>query len=241
MILNSTKSRTHQASEETIKMNRLNGGCDETSQAKKWDDRKVHMASVVHDEICPTLTFLLHDMYWIEKNADCRTVKTRANQCIDQLTNAMNRCRSVLLDLRPNDEGPSLSESLKSMIANFQQISDLAVSSKINPDINLLGREQQSAVYRSVQEALSNALKHSHAQHINVTAEINLPDVKICIEDDGVGLGCVELSPAFCIGIKVQKQRARDLDGHFSIENHPNGKGTKTQLIFPLNSNLMNS
>jgi signal transduction histidine kinase len=196
------------------------------------------MASVVHDEICPVLTVLLHDMYWIGKISDCSNVKTRTNQCIDQLTHAMNRCKTVLLDLQPHDVGPSLTESLNWMIANFRLISGAAVKSEIDPEINHLAIEQQSVVYRSVQEGLSNVSKHSHAQHVQVIAKIIPGQVQVRIVDDGIGMGCVELSPAFCSGLKMQKQRAKDLGGHFCIQNNPTGMGTKMELTFPLDSQL---
>jgi signal transduction histidine kinase len=215
--------------------------CDATRQAVDWEKQRGNMASVVHDEICPMLTFLMHDMFWIEKNSECRTIKTRASHCIDQLSVAMNRCKAVLLGMQHTAVDPSLSESLQCMIDNFHQIAGVVVSSEIDPDIDRLGNEQQSVVYRSVQEALSNAFKHAHAEHVHVSAKIILRQVHIRVVDDGIGLGYVELSPAFCIGLKMQKQRAIDMAGHFSIENNLNGKGTKMHLSFPLVSDLIYS
>ena len=201
--------------------------------------QKFNIASLVHDEICPILTFLVHDIYWIEKNSKCSTVKTRANQCIDQLTNAMNRCRTVLLDLCPNDEGPDLTESLDFLFNKIKLISNIVVSSEIDPHINQLGDEHQSVVYRTVQEAMSNVSKHSHAQHVHVTAKVMHRQVQVRVVDDGIGLGWGDLNPSFCIGLKMQKQRAEDLAGNFSIQKNPNGVGTIMHLSFPLESNLI--
>ncbi len=217
-----------------------NGIRDEKSiHQNDKEKQKFDIASVIHDEICPILTFLLHDMYWIEKISECNTVKMRANQCIDQLTNAMNRCRTVLLDLLPNEEGPALSESLDGMFKKINLVSGIAVSSEIDSRINQLGAEQQSVIYRTVQEALSNVSKHSHAKHVHVTAKIILGEVQVRVVDDGIGLGCGDLSPAFCIGVKMQNQRAEDLAGHFSIQNNSNGEGTKILLSFPIESHLI--
>jgi two-component system sensor histidine kinase UhpB len=239
VILNSNKSQRHQEAAQHNMKAIKNGKKDVEARHKTdMEKQKGNMASVVHDEICPMLTYLLHDMYWIEKISECKTVKTRASQCIDHLTHAMNRCRTVLLDLRPNEDGPNLTESLNCMIGNFKQISGIAVSSDIDPDINQLESSQQSVVYRSVQEALSNSLKHSHAKHVQVTAKIVNRQVQVRVTDDGIGLGCNEQSPAFCIGLKMQKQRAEELSGHFSIQNNPNGMGTEMHLNFPVVSKL---
>lgn len=239
MNLNSSKSQHyHEVAPNNMKS--IKSGKEHVGVRHETDLEKQrgNMASVVHDEICPMLTYLLHDMYWIEKISESSTVKTRASQCIDQLTQAMNRCRTVLLDLRPNEDGPSLTESLNCMIGNFKQISGMAVSAAFHPDINQLGSGQQSVVYRSMQEALSNSLKHSHAKQVQVTAKIVNRQMQVRVIDDGIGLGCNELSPAFCIGLKMQKQRAEELSGDFSIQNNPNGMGTEMLLTFPVVTKL---
>jgi nitrate/nitrite-specific signal transduction histidine kinase len=240
--MNSTKNRLYQEGQKNkmkaIKYGRKN---QVTSHQNDWEKNNVNITSLVHDEICPILTFMLHDMYWIEKNTECNTVKTRANHCIDQLTNAMNRCRTVLLDLQSNDEGPGLTESLDDMFKKINLISGIAVSSEIDAHINQLGSEQQSVVYRTLQEALSNVSKHSHAKHVHVTAKVMHRQVQLSVVDDGIGLGCSDLNPSFCIGLKMQNQRAKDLAGHFFIHNNSNGSGTKMQLTFPLESNFIYS
>ena len=69
----------------------------------------------------------------------------------------MSSCRNILLDLNPTDEGPSLADALACLVDNFKVRSELLVNSEIDADINQLGIEQQSVVYRSVQEALTNS------------------------------------------------------------------------------------
>jgi signal transduction histidine kinase len=198
------------------------------------EKQRADIASVVHDEICATLTVLLHDFYWIEKTSKANAIKSRANKCIDQLTNTMNSCRSVLMDLRPNEAGPSLTDSLACLIGNFKISSELHVSSEIGSDINQLTINQQSVVYRSVQEALTNITKHSQAKQVHVIAKIILRQMHVQVIDDGVGLVGGSLFPSFCFGLKLQKQRTEELGGHFSIQNNSNGMGTKLHLTFPL-------
>lgn len=240
MRINSTKYQLHQEANKNNSKAINNGRrYEKSSHENDYEKKKINISSILHDEICPILTFLLHDIYWIEKKSESSAVKTRANQCIDQLTNAMNRCRTVLLDMWPNDEASNLTESLDCIFKNIENISGIAVSSEIDPHINQLGDEQQSVIYRSVQEALSNVSKHSHAKHVHVTAKIMFHQVQVRVVDDGIGLGSDDPSPAFCIGLKMQKQRAKSLAGHFSIQNNSNGIGTKMYLSFPLESNVI--
>lgn len=210
-------------------------GYEQPSHQHDWEQQRDNIANIVHDEICPILNFLLHDIYWIEKNTENNAIKTRANHCIEQLTKAMSKCRNMLLDLQPNSEGPSLSECLECTINNFKTNSEFSVFSEIDPDINHLEVKQQIAIFRSIQEALSNVKKHSHAKHVSVKAKIMLRHIHIVVVDDGIGMEQAHAIPSFCLGMKFQKQQIQDLGGHFSVQKNSNGKGTKIHLTFPLN------
>jgi two-component system nitrate/nitrite sensor histidine kinase NarX len=209
-------------------------GYDQPSHQLDWGQQRDNIASVVHDEICPILNFLLHDIYWIEKNTENNAIKTRANHCIDELTKAMSKCRNVLLNLQSHGEGPSLYECLEYTIDNFKKNSEISVSSEIDPDINQLEVHQQLVIFRSIQEALSNVKKHSHAKHVSVKAKIMLGHVHVVVLDDGIGMEQAHATPSFCLGLKFQKQQSKELGGHFSVQKNSNGKGTKIHLTFPL-------
>jgi len=209
-------------------------GYEQPSHQNDWEQQRDNIAKVVHDEICPILNFLLHDIYWIEKNTENNAIKTRANQCIDQLTKAMSTSRNMLLDLQPHGEGPSLSECLDYTIDNFKKNSEISVFSEIDPDINQLAVNQQIVIFRSIQEALSNVKKHSHAKQVSVKAKIMLSDVHVFVVDDGIGMEQAHATPSFCLGLKFQKQQSRELGGLFSVQKNSYGKGTKFHLKFPL-------
>ena len=202
------------------------------------EKQRADISGVLHDEICSSLTALLHDMYWIEKNTKNNDVKNRSSKCIQQLTSTMSSCRSILLDLNPTDEGPSLADALDCLIDNFKLRSELLVISEIGADINQLGIEQQSVVYRCVQEALTNITKHSNARQVNVIAKIILRQMHVQVVDDGIGLPVGHVFPSFCLGLNLQKKRTEELGGHFSIQSNSNGKGTKLHLTFPLGAEL---
>jgi nitrate/nitrite-specific signal transduction histidine kinase len=209
-------------------------GYDQPNRLHDWEQQRDNIANVVHDDICPILYFLLHDIYWIEKNTENNAIKTRANHCIDELTKAMSKCRNVLLNLQPHGEGPSLSECLSYTIDNFKKNSEINVLSEIDPDINQLEVNQQIVIFRSIQEALSNVKKHSHAKHVSVEAKIMLSHVHVVVLDDGIGMEQAHATPSFCLGLKFQKQQSKELGGHFYVQKNSNGKGTKIHLTFPL-------
>ena len=114
----------------------------------------------------------------------------------------------------------------------------IGLSSEVGANINQLGIEQQSVVYRCVQEALTNITKHSNARQVNVIAKIILRQMHVQVVDDGIGLPEGHVFPSFCLGLNLQKKRTEELGGHFSIQSNSNGKGTKLHLTFPLGAEL---
>lgn len=202
------------------------------------EKQRSDISGVLHDEVCSSLTALLHDLYWIEKNTQSKDVKNRSSQCIQQLTTTMSSCRNILLDLNPTDEGPSLTDALACLIGNFKVRSELLVNSEIGADINQLGIAQQNVVYRAVQEALTNITKHSHASQVQVIAKIIRRQMHVQVLDDGIGMPKEHVLPTFCLGLNLQKKRIEELGGHFSIQSNSNDKGTKLHLTFPLETQL---
>jgi signal transduction histidine kinase len=78
----------------------------------------------------------------------------------------------------------------------------------------------EAALYRLVQEALANVVKHARATHATVTLRWN-PTVRVSVEDNGVGFGAP--APAFAYGLAGMRERVAALGGRLSLENRPGG------------------
>jgi signal transduction histidine kinase len=95
----------------------------------------------------------------------------------------------------------------------------------------------QIAVFRIVQEALSNALRHSGASLVSVRLNLGDDEVVCRIEDDGRGFDVVGAAAPHAgrerYGLVSMRERARLLDGTCSIESEPGG-GTRIELRIPV-------
>ena len=94
-----------------------------------------------------------------------------------------------------------------------------------------LSRERAEHLYRVVQEAVGNAIKHSGATHIRVGVGVTTETVAIAVEDDGVGLGA---SPAAAggLGMRSMAMRAGAVGGTLEVAARPGG-GTVVQVSCP--------
>ncbi|MFT3883315.1 MAG: response regulator [Gemmatales bacterium] len=97
-------------------------------------------------------------------------------------------------------------------------------------------RETDTVIYRVVQEALTNIAKHAHAKQVNVIMSANEQEVKVCIEDDGIGFDRSMTSPSN-LGLKGMHERVLLAGGNLEI-NSQSGMGSAVIAILPLNERV---
>jgi signal transduction histidine kinase len=88
----------------------------------------------------------------------------------------------------------------------------------------------EEALYRIVQEALANVVKHARATHATITL-VRDTTICVCVEDDGVGFGVSV--PTFTYGLRGMRERAAALGGELHLENQPTG-GARVIVELPV-------
>ena len=144
---------------------------------------------------------------------------------------ALAEMRSLLLELRPTAlEEAELADLLRQLAeAN-------AVRSRIQIDLSLEGGEHvpnnlKVPVYRIVQEALNNVIKHSDAQHASVRLVADDQGVRLAVSDDGKGFDPAAVTSDH-LGLSIMSERARALEGELELETAP-GEGTRVLVTWP--------
>ncbi len=97
------------------------------------------------------------------------------------------------------------------------------------------------AIYRVVQEALNNAIKHARASRCHVNLLDDEHSLSLSIEDDGVGFDVSNKSLAskgtFSLGLHIMRERVELLGGEFSIDSEV-GRGTSIIAVIPMNDSM---
>ena len=97
-----------------------------------------------------------------------------------------------------------------------------------------LGEQNETAIYRLVQECLNNVVCHSSAGNVNISLVSVDGGVRLCVEDDGVGFRPEEAALKHgSFGLAGMSERVALLGGRFNVESQP-GQGTKVQIHLPL-------
>jgi signal transduction histidine kinase len=91
----------------------------------------------------------------------------------------------------------------------------------------------ETALYRIVQEALTNVARHAQAKSVSVLVERRVQDIVSVIEDDGLGFDTRLVHGEGHLGLAGIRERAELLGGSLTIESNP-GSGTSLYIQLPL-------
>ena len=141
--------------------------------------------------------------------------------------------RKLAVDLHPKTlDDFGLVSALERLLETWREQTGIAVELADRLGGEELLPEAATALYRIVQEALTNVVKHAAARHVSILLTYKNGRVVAVIEDDGQGFD--PDAESMGSGIESMRERVRLLDGRFRIESSPNGSGTTLVVEVPL-------
>jgi PAS domain S-box-containing protein len=163
--------------------------------------------------------------------------KTRiARELHDELGQTVTATRRISADLRPlmlDDLG--LADASSWLVEDFAKRSGIEVQMTLGATEGLdqLPKNAATAVYRAVQESLTNIARHAGARRAWVSLSVDVHTLLVEIEDDGRGIAPEDLAKARSLGLKGMRERIAYLGGSFEIARAPRG-GTRVRLRLPV-------
>jgi len=146
--------------------------------------------------------------------------------------------RSILYDLKPSYLDEGLIKALENRLNILEESTGLKVNFIVSGDDSSIEYYIVYAVYRMVQETLTNTKKHAKANNVNVDLRIYENGLSLHIADDGVGFDVKTQSKKHQtinggFGLSGLKERVELLKGRFDIQSSP-GEGTNIMIYVPL-------
>jgi PAS domain S-box-containing protein len=200
------------------------------------EQEKSRIARELHDELGQMLTMLQMDVAWCKDKApaDDAAFTAKLERMYTLLKSTIAATRRIASDLRPlmlDDLG--LIPSIEWLVENFAQRTGIACGLAIGDASFPLSQAQASAVFRIVQESLTNIAKHAQASHADIAIEIENGRLVVRVEDDGVGFLTSGPRKPNSLGLLGLRERAQLLGGEATIVSTP-GQGTMVEARFPL-------
>jgi signal transduction histidine kinase len=187
------------------------------------------LARELHDETGQALTSILLGLKALEESADAGAVGELRQLVVDTLQDV----RRLAVELRPpvlDDFG--LDAALERLSSSFSEQTGMPVRFESSLGDERLPEEVETALYRIVQEALTNVVKHAQAQSVSVVVGRNGDSAIALVEDDGQGFDPTHTRPDG-FGVEGMRERVALLDGHLRVESQA-GAGTTIVAEVPL-------
>jgi PAS domain S-box-containing protein len=149
------------------------------------------------------------------------------------LQEAISQVRALSRGLMPVDvDAEGLMNSIENLVAEIRSLSDVSISLTINSRVHILDNSSALHLYRIVQEALNNAIKHARASQIQVSMGIEGLRGCLVIRDNGAGF---RQSPenSSGLGLRIMQHRCGLIDAECKIESSL-AEGTEIKCYFPI-------
>lgn len=192
-----------------------------------------HWAHELHDETLQQLAAIRIKLAAAlrAESAGTESLARASQEAVDGLEREIAALSRLIGELRPIPlETLGLGQALESLARESAERGGFEVEASVAIDAELPA-EQERAIYRLVQESLTNVVKHSGAARARIEVQSDATALLISVEDDGCGFD-VDGTPAG-VGLGGMRERIELLGGTLEIRSSP-GEGTRTAARIPL-------
>lgn len=202
------------------------------------EEERARIARELHDSVAQSLLKIIYTagfaLDFLKEDPrlaveEIEEVQLRAKDCLRELRAIMANLRPTSLDIL------GLRETIMRYAEQFEE--EYAITTRVDlQGLDSLSPAVELAVFRILQEELTNVRKHSNAEAVSIRTEARGGDFILTVEDNGVGFDpdalAAEQESGKHLGLMAIRERAELLGGELSIESAP-GRGTKLTVRIP--------
>ena len=200
---------------------------------KAAEEERRRISRELHDDTAQRLAALLVHLRLVglEEAGERRT--TLMEELREGLQEAAEGVRRIARGLRPPSlEDAGVVAALQAHIRNSFKNQTIRTSFDAGAVDQLLNEDGKLILYRVVQEALTNVVRHSGASMVNIAVHAEGSEVVVVVEDDGEGFDGTEIGDGAGLGLLGMRERAASVGGSVRVESAPGG-GTRVRLSIP--------
>lgn len=181
---------------------------------------RTKVAQELHDSLGHSLMALSMHLEFAEKI--CTAKPEKVEEVLIQsekiAKSSINDLRKAVSLLNSEIEITDLDDSIKKLISNFYLVSNLKITYTKNKSINTFSHHIKTSIYKTIQECVTNSLKHGSATEISIKIAADNENVEVIITDNGIGCNNIVKSN----GLKGIEARITSINGtvyYFSYDN----------------------
>jgi signal transduction histidine kinase len=219
------------ATAQSVQQQRLKGALAAAeAERRRW-------AQELHDETLQALGALRVLLASARRDDNPERLRAAADQAIEEIEQEITNLNAIITELRPAalDE-LGLGPALDALFDRHRTVNDLDIRADLSAlagadNVASLDADQQAAIYRLMQEALTNIAKHAHASVVNAKLELVEASIRAEVSDDGVGFA-VDAARGGGFGLTGMRERVLMAGGELTIES--SADGTSVVATLPL-------
>ncbi|MDR2924733.1 MAG: DUF3365 domain-containing protein [Azoarcus sp.] len=201
------------------------------------ESERTAIARELHDELGQALTALRIDLGWLRKHYARPGNAEGDKVCADRIEGSRALVERTIASMRRISEGLrpgmldvlGLRAALEHLIQQFGERCSIDCVFHADKDEYELGSDRATAVFRLVQEALTNISRHANAAHADIRMEEVEDELHLLIQDDGIGFD--SRAPRKGFGLLGMSERVNMLGGEMSVDGR---HGVRISVILPL-------
>jgi PAS domain S-box-containing protein len=201
-------------------------------QERVKEEERKRIARDIHDDLGQNLMALRLDVSRLAEGG-AQPIERWSAAALTQIDQSMKAVRAIINDLRPPVLDLGLHAALEWQAKRFARRSGTSCELYIDHEECALPDELATALFRIVQESLSNIMRHAKARHTQIEMRRADGCLALRIADDGVGLPADYSRGANSFGLIGIEERVRAFGGHFRITSAP-GQGMAIEFSIPL-------
>jgi PAS domain S-box-containing protein len=204
------------------------------------EEERTRIAREIHDVLAQELTLLKLDIAWLKRRVVETLDESKRKQLLEKLAgmsqltgDAMLSVQRIATELRPVVlDALGLCAAIEWQAKEFSGRSNIECSANIPEDDILLDRQHSTAVFRILQESLTNVVRHANATKVTIVFQRQSRQVILTIQDNGRGIQPDEVENPTSLGLMGMRERATLMGGKCRISAPPDG-GTLVEVSFP--------
>jgi len=206
-----------------------------TAMRELEENQRRRIAREIHDDLGQRLTALRLDVGLLRtelREGRTAAAEERTAAMLDLVDETLTTARRVAMELRPailDDFG--FAAAVEHEVESFARRSGIEISLSIRPEEISIESARATALYRVIQEALTNVVRHSGASHVDVRVETRQGRIEAEVRDNGRGITNAQSNGAG-LGLIGIRERILAFDGNVRIEGLENG-GTRVFVSVP--------
>lgn len=199
------------------------------------EKERAAIAREIHDDIGGSLAAVRLDLAWLSRHSQDQGLQNHIATATEMIQHAIEASQRIMLNMRPAILDQGLLASVQWLVQGFEERTNSRVQLTTSSDAMRLDAPILLTAYRTVQESLTNIVKHADGSAVRIEISNQGDVLTVEISDTGPGLADTALQKEKSFGLRGLQERAKTVNGWLDISSSV-GVGTSITLTVPLNT-----